>query len=103
MKAGLLNSVIALARKQALADAEKKAPEDNQALAKGLVNNMADLLEKIVKSGRFDMATSVSLEPEAALGLLAGNVADGELLDKTLHAQYPRGRREGSCFRPWPI
>ena len=49
------------------------------------MNDTADLLQKIVKSGRVDGAATVLVGPEVATGLLAGYVADGALLDKILH------------------
>ncbi len=78
-------SVIEVARGKALAEIKKKAPEDKRAVAKEVVNDGGDLLQKIVKSGHMDGAASVLVGPKAATGLLAGYVADGALLDKILH------------------
>ncbi len=78
-------SVIEALRDKALADIEKKQPEEKRAVIKEVFNDGADLLQKIVKSGRADGAVSVLLAPDAATGLMAGYVADGELLDKMLH------------------
>ena len=50
-----------------------------------MLNDGADLLQKIVKSGHVDGAATVLVGPKAATGLLAGYVADGALLDKILH------------------
>jgi hypothetical protein len=78
-------SVIEAVRGKGLAEIEKKTPENKRAAAKEVFNEGADLLQKIVKSGRADGAVSVLLGPDVATGLLAGYVADGALLDKMLH------------------
>ncbi len=54
-------------------------------MAKEVLNEGADLLQKIVKSGHSDGAAMVLAGPKAVTGLLAGYVADGGLLDKMLH------------------
>ena len=78
-------SVIKLVRGKALSDIEKKVPEGKRAVAQGVLNDGADLLQKIVKSGHVDGAATVLVGPKAATALLAGYVADGILLDKILH------------------
>ena len=78
-------SVIEAVRGKGLAEIEKKSPEDKRAVAKEVLNDGADLLQKIVKSGHVDGAATVLVGPKAATGLLAGYVADGALLDKMLH------------------
>ena len=77
-------TVIEAVRGKGLSEIEKKAP-GNKPLAKGLLNDGADLLQKIVKSGRADCAATVLAGPKAATGMLAAFVADGALLDKMLH------------------
>jgi hypothetical protein len=83
-KQELAASLIEAVRGKALADAEKK-PADKRAVAKEVVNDAADLLQKIIKSGHADGAAAVLVSPKAATALLAGYVADGTLLDKILH------------------
>ena len=78
-------TVIEAVRGKGLADIEKKESADKRAVAKEVLNDGADLLQKIVKSGHVDGAATVLLGPKAATGLLAGYVADGALLDKGLH------------------
>ena len=78
-------SVIEAVRGKGLAEIEKKQPENKRAAAKEVLNEGADLLQKIVKSGRADGAATVLLGPEVATGLMAGYIADGALLDKMLH------------------
>jgi len=74
------------ARVKGLSDIEKKTPESDRAVAKEVLNGSADLLQKIVKSGRVDGTLTVLVGPKLATGLLAGYVADGALLDKMLHS-----------------
>ena len=78
-------SIIEAVRGKGLSDIEKKSPEDKRAVAKELLNDAAQLLQKIVKGGHTDGAATVLVGPKAATGLLAGYVADGALLDKILH------------------
>jgi hypothetical protein len=84
-KQQLAASLIETIRGAALADVEKKQPAEKQPGAKGVVNDAADLLQKIVKGGHIDGAATVMLNPKAATALLGGYVADGALLDKILH------------------
>ncbi len=84
-KASILESIISLGRKQAISDSEKKDPPEKQETAKVVINNVADMLQKMVKSGRFDMAASVNMTPNAPVAVAAAFIADGDLLDKTLH------------------
>ena len=77
--------MIEAVRGKGLSEIEKKAPENKRAAAKEAINDLADLLQKIVKSGHVDGAATVLVGPKAATGLLAGYVADGALLDKILH------------------
>ncbi len=69
--------MIEAVRGKGLAEIEKKAPENKRAAAKEVINDGADLLQKIVKSGHVDGAATVLVGPKAATGLLAGYVADG--------------------------
>ncbi len=85
VKQQLAASVLEAVRGKGLAEIEKKVPENKRAAAKEVINDGADLLQKIVKSGRADGAASVLLGPEAATGLMGLYVADGALLDKILH------------------
>ncbi len=78
-------SLIAAARGKAISEMEKTTPEDKRAVPKEVLNDGANLLQKIVKGGHLDGAASVIVGPNVATGLLAGYVADGALLDKILH------------------
>ena len=84
-KQEIATSVIEAVRGKGISEMEKQVPEDQLAASKEAFNGLADLLQKIVKSGHVDGAATVLVGPKAATGLLAGYVADGALLDKILH------------------
>ena len=74
-------SVIECVRGKGLAEIEKKEPVSRPRMrvptGKEVINEGADLLQEIVKSGRVDGAATVLVGPKAATALLAGYVADG--------------------------
>jgi hypothetical protein len=86
-KQEIAGSVVEIARGNILAEIAKKTDQSESArtAGKAVANGAADLLQKIVKSGRVDGVASVQVGPDAATGLLAGYIADGALLDKILH------------------
>ena len=84
-KREIASSLIEFLRGKGLADIEKKMPESRRASTKEAINDGADLLQKIVKSGHVDGADTLLFGSSGATGLLAGYVADGALLDKILH------------------
>ena len=69
-----------------LQGAQQKTPPDKLGPVNDVINSLADLLQKTVKSGRVDAAATVLLDPQAATGLLGISVADGGLLQKVLCA-----------------
>jgi hypothetical protein len=84
-KQELAGSLIEVVRGKALSDIDKREPAEKQAGAKGVVNDAANLLQKIIKGGHVDGAATVLLSPKAATALIGGYIADGAALDKILH------------------
>jgi hypothetical protein len=78
-------SLIEAVRGKFLSEVEKHQPAEKKEGAKGVVNEIGDLLQKIVKSGHVDGAATVLLKPNAATALVGGYIADGAALDKILH------------------
>jgi hypothetical protein len=87
-KQELAASLIEVVRGKGLSDIDKKEKENKKVVAKEVLNGMADLSQKIVKGGHVDGAASVVLTPNAATALVAGYIADGDLLDKILHTVH---------------
>ena len=83
-KQEIASTVIEVIRAKALADVEKKAKKDDQELAKQMVNDLVDIMQKIVKGGHMDGAVSVILGPETFTAVVGGYVADGDKLDKMI-------------------
>ena len=67
LKAGVLNSIISLGRQQAPADSEKQNPPEKQELAKGLINNVAEL-----STGFWAVRRLVTRWPWKSCGAVAG-------------------------------
>ena len=61
-------SMIEAGRGKALADIDKNSPQNKRAVAKEMVNGGADLLQKIVKSGRVNAAASACAYPQGRHG-----------------------------------
>ena len=71
----------------------EKKNEANAALAKEIVNDLADVLQKTVKSGRSDGAATVMLGTQTATALAGIYVADGSILDKVVRRVVDEIRR----------
>ena len=84
-KQKLAESLIALVRSHAISKVVQSAPENKRETAKEVVGDGLDLLTKIVKSGRMDVAITGLLGDDSATGLGAFYVADGKLFDKIVH------------------
>jgi hypothetical protein len=84
-KQEIASTVVEVARSKGLSQIENETIEVKRAAAKEALNNGADLVQKIIKSGRADGAATLLVGPNAATALLAGYVADGAMLDKLLH------------------
>ena len=87
VKIEMLSALLDAVRAEAVRGIEKKN-EPNAAVAKEIVNDLADLLQKTVKSGRSDGAATVMLGPQTATALAGVYVADGSILDKVIHRVF---------------
>jgi hypothetical protein len=84
-KQQIAQGLIELVRSHAMAHIAKEAPENKREAAKEVFGGGLDLLTKIVKSGRVDVAMTGLLGENSATGLGAFYIADGKLLDKIVH------------------
>lgn len=74
-------------RDQVLKQIENEADfdtDEQRAVVKGAFNNVMDALEATLDSGKFDMAASVMLKPEALSFVAGGHVADAAKVEKAL-------------------
>ena len=78
-------SLLEAVRGQALEHIEKHAPEASRDAGKEVIADGFALFTKIIKSGRIDAVFTGLLSPDAATGLGAFYVADGDLFDKIVH------------------
>lgn len=74
-------------RDQMLKEIEKEAnfrTDEQRAAVKSAFNNVMDALAATIDSGKFDMAASVVLKPDALSVVVGGHVADAEKVEKAL-------------------